>query len=342
MNKKIIKTLFHYAAQEKADSLIIEAGQAAVDLDYRLLDGTKKSFNLPKRLEDDLIGSLRQVLRIAPGELLTKKYCKIYDRHYQLAFYLTILPSQNGERIIINIINQEQKLWRLPQLGLQRPQLLQLQKIKKLRSGLILVSAPVGQGKSATLNALVQELNNADRNLYFFDPYPDIKIPGLNYLALNQKNWESVLRHDCEVIILPESDAEETFKKAVLAASTGRLVLAALTADNVWEVLLKILKLPLPLKLKLDGVKMISNQRTVPLKTAASRSAKARPAIGLFEILELNSEIKDFILKEGSKSKKDRFWEKLSRLAVKNGFQPLRQDFQKKIRTGLIAKEERL
>ena len=342
MNKKIIKTLFHYASQEKAATVVIEDRAEEIGLDYRLLDGSKKSFSLPKKLEDNLINNLRQVLKVAPGELLTKKYCKIYDQNYHLAFYLTILPNKNGERLIINIIHQEQKLWRLEQLGFQRSSLLYLQKLEKIHSGLILVSAPIGQGKSATLNALAQKLNNPQHNLYFFDKYPNIKMPGINYLALNQKNWETVLRHDCEAIILPEINDEDTLKKALLAASTGRLVLGALSADSVWEVLLKIFKLKLPLKLKLDGTKIIINQRLVPLKNSAGRQPGRRQLIGLFETLNLNSEMKKFILKEGASAKKDNFWEKLTSLALNTDFKPLQYDLQKKIRDGLVAKEEHL
>jgi len=342
MSKKIINNLFGYAAAEGAGRLVIENRSDQIACDYHFSDGDKQSFGLPKKLEKTLMDSLRQVLKIAPGELATKKYCKIYDKNYQLAFYLSILPDQLGEKIIINIINRQDKFFHYRQLGWQVSELNLIKQALKWHSGLILISSPIGQGKTTTLLSLLQELNHPEKNIYFLEKGSKSKITGLNYLENNEKNWEKILNHDCEIIALEEISDDKTFKNAFRAASTGRLVLATINAQSSWEVLLKVLKLSLPLKLKLDSLRLIINQRVVQLKRAKNKKTPGRKEVGLFEILSCSPDMKQFILDRRRDPSQKKFWEKLAQLAIKSGFKPLTEDLKKKIKNGLLSKEDYL
>lgn len=339
MSKKIIANLFNYAAREGAKDLVIEGVPDKLALNYHFHDGEQRSFGLPKKLEKDLGRTLRQILKLAPDELTTKKYCKIEDKNYQLTFYLTIAPAGAGEKIIINIIPKNDNLLSLKQLGLQRYQLTVIKKNLTRRSGLILISAPHGQGKSTTLYSLVQELNTPSRSLYFIGGRLEHKLDGLNNLQATKNNWAKVLSLDSDVIVT-EINCEEDFHLASSAAATGRLVLATINANSVWEVLLAYLKLKLPLKLKLDSLKLIINQRLAPLKRANIKQAKKtkikRHEIGLFETLEITPAICKYIQEMATEKNKDKFWEKLGRLALKEGYEPLSFDHQKKTNNGLL------
>lgn len=339
MSKKIIKSLFNYAAREGAKDLIIEGVPERIDLNYRFEDGEERSFGLPKKLEKDLSLALRQILKLAPDELTTKKYCKIEDKNFQLTFYLTISPSGSGEKIIINIIPKSPHLLRLKQLGIERQSLKLIEKALKRKSGLILVSSPHGQGKSMTLYSLLQELNTPDRNIYFIGNRLEHEISGVNNLPISNNNWQKIMNHDSDIIV-SEISTEEDFKNASAAAATGRLVLASITANSVWEVLLAYLKLKQPLKLKLDSLRLIINQRLAPLKRASLKTKRTkrikRHEIGLFEVFELSPTIKHYIDDAAADKNKDKFWEKLGRLALKEGYEPISFDHKKKTKNGLL------
>ncbi len=330
MSKKIISNLFNYAAREGAKSLVIESDLKNIALNYHFDGGEERSFGLPKKLEKELSLALRQVLRLAPDELSTKKYCKIEDDDYRLTFYLTILPGTSGEKIIINIIPKNNKLYRLKQLGLQKKDLTKIQSFLRKPSGLILLSSPQGQGKSTTLYSLLQELNTASRSLYFLGPKLEHDLDGINNLSATKNNWTKVLSTDSDVIV-SEVKTDDDLKNVVLAANSGRLVLATVTANSVWEVLLTYLKLKLPLKLKLDSLKLILNQRVASLART-----KKRETIGLFEILALTPTLKAFLLETKPEKLKEKFWEKLGRLALQEGYEPLSFDKNRKIKTGII------
>jgi len=339
MSKKIISHLFNYACQEGAKDLVIEGLPKNISLNYYFPDGEERLFSLPKKLEKDLSLALRQVLKLGSDEFLSKKYCKIEDRHYQLTFYLTISPSSSGEKIIINIIPKNKKLYRLKQLGLQARELKTLTTFVKRHSGLILLSSPQGQGKSMTLHALINELNNEKHSLYYLGDSFSLELPGINYLKSTKNNWTKVLNLDSDVII-SDINSEDDLKNVVRAASTGRLVLATISADSAWEVLLSYLKLKAPLKLKLDGLKLILNQRLTSLKRKGAKNKSSRnierTQIGIFEILELTSDLKNFLLSSEHAKQKNKFWEKLGQIAIRDGYQPLVSDYKKKIKEGLI------
>ena len=124
-----------------------------------------------------------------------------------------------------------------------------------------------------------------------------------------------------------------------MAAASGRLVIASLSANSVWEVLLAYLKLKMPLKQRLDSLKLITNQRISPLKRAPKKSSKKnsqRAEIGIFEVLTMTPNLKEFLIKTEDDKTKEKFWEQIFKLAIKEGYEPLLSDHKQKIKNGLL------
>ncbi len=341
MSKKIVNHLLNYAAQSRADRLLIESTPDRLACYYHFGDGEKHSFTLPKKLEQSLLDSLRQVLKIAPGELAVNKYCKVHDRNYSLTFYLTIRPEKNGEQVAITIVSQPDlgTELKLEKIGLDSPSRETIRAALKKKSGLVIVSAPDGQGKNTTLKALLATLDLSRLNGYYFAQRPETSIAGLNCLKPTEANWDRLLRQDSDLIVLNDAGSAD-IPKALRAADSGRLVMMTITSANVWEALASVLKSDVPLDLKLNGLRLIVNQRLTRLKRPKLKSQKKREGrqlIGLFEILEITPEMKRFIRTAANQKKIERFWEDLTLLALKQGYKSLKADWQKKMAAGLIA-----
>jgi type II secretory ATPase GspE/PulE/Tfp pilus assembly ATPase PilB-like protein len=213
-------------------------------------------------------------------------------------------------------------------------------------AGLILISGPSLSGRHTTLSALLSELNRDDKNIYLLTAAPEENIAGLNALPPTAVNWDRLLHHDCDIIAANDLDDPADLERALSAANTGRLILGVMTADSVWEGLQNILSLPLPLKLKLDSLKIVTNQRLVKMqrKKSGHRSNK-RQEIALFELFKLTPSLKKFILKNEElidsrpikKARRAKFWKELAALAQEEGFKPLALDEREKIKTGILA-----
>lgn len=330
-----MSSLFNFAKQEKAERIVISGSEKGPACRCHLPDGEEAIFNLPKKLESDLVGNLRRLLKIAPDELTSGKYCKLRDKNHDFNFQLSIVPDKFGEKIIINIIREEQMPWSLNQLGFPKNSLEAVKKASRARSGLIIISSPERQGRSSTLQAILNQLNQEDKNIYFLGR-AQFQPQGINFLDDRPENWERVLKHDSDIIALEIEDEEAlTLRRAGLAAATGRLVIITLPAINTLQALYKLLTSGLPLKLILDNLKLITGQELNALKRATKTKNK-RQRIGAFEIFSPAAEIKAYILKNKDELNNRKFWEDLFQLATENGYSPLKLDKQQKKRAGLI------
>lgn len=314
MANKSLNRLFGLAVQKKAEKLIISPSKNEVDCFYKLPYGEEASFKLSKKLENELSDNLRLLLKIAPEELMDGKYCKLKNKDYQLNFYLSIIPDRFGEKIIINILKNENKLLTLNKLGLNPPQKDLLKKILTKKSGLIVISSSERQGRSSTLFSFLNEIDRVKKDVYYLGKYPDLEIEGVNYLGQEKINWDWILKHDTDVLAL-DSESEIDCLEAIKAAATGRLVLLTVRAVNPFEALYKLLTLDLPKKLILDNLQLISGQTLKnlnrPTKKSTLKNKNRREKIGQFEFLLLNKKSKNFIIDNLENIKKKDFWREL-------------------------------
>ncbi len=332
MSKKTITKLLNCAVSDKAGRLTITSRPDRFFLDYLRDDGQKRSLSWKRHHEAELLDDYRPMFNILPGELVTKKYCRIRSEKQNFNFYLTIKPENNGEKLIIDIAKPAVKIWRLNQLGLQSDDKKELEKILKLQSGLILISSQPENGKSATLQALLLSLNNPNLNICLLDKRPAYEVPGINIMGLNSANWEKIRQHDCDIVLAENLEEGNNLKEAVLTAATGHLVIGTIQAEDSWASLRRLLNIDLPDSLKLDSLKAIIGQKLIKLKRLTAPQKKdRRQAIGLFEILKITPELKKQLINNNPLSEKD--WLKL---AAKIGHRSLEHDKKRKIKEGLI------
>lgn len=343
MSKSIIHKLLSHGAQSGATALVIETSKTGLAFNYKFEGGGEQNFFLPGRLGPRLLDSLRQILKIARDDLKPAKNFKLKEKNYQLNFKLNIVPVKDGEKIIIQILKKNGAARRLKQLGYQKENLQALQNLKKFRSGLIIISSPENNGKTATLNALLKEFDLEAINAYWLEKNPEQLLPGINYLTLSAGSWNKILSHDSNLIILDDLKSDQDLIRAIEAAGTGRLVIAALEAASSLEIILRILKLDLPLSLKINNLRAIINQRLTdlarPKKTKAkSPLVESRVKIAVSEIINFNQKLKKYLIAEGANYQKEIFWKKLGRLIAEDGFRPTSDDLRKKISGGTVKK----
>jgi type II secretory ATPase GspE/PulE/Tfp pilus assembly ATPase PilB-like protein len=285
MSQKIITNLLNYAHQAGVSDLVITSQPEQIALDCYLPAGAQRHLTLPKKLEQEFFHNLRQILQIAPGELISRQYRQVATTAGEINLYLTILPDGNEEKIILNIINRPPQLWRLNQLGLRYADLRAVKKILSQPAGLVLITSPAGQGKSSTLYALLLELNDPSANIYLLAQHPPFTIPGVNLLNPTPANWERVRQHDSNIIFADSLDSAGALARAVNLAATGRLVIGTLTASDQRAALQQLDQLDLPKSLKSANLKMIISQKLSKLSRPANKqSASDRQLIGSFTL----------------------------------------------------------
>jgi type II secretory ATPase GspE/PulE/Tfp pilus assembly ATPase PilB-like protein len=157
----------------------------------------------------------------------------------KLDLRVSIIPTLYGEDITLRLLDRSTRLLSLDKLGLHRRDSQLLLSMLHCPSGLILVSGPTGSGKTTTLYACLNHLNNGLRKINTIEDPVEYAIGGIRQSQVNPKVavgfvdlLRSVLRQAPDVIMVGEVRDPETAATAVLAANSGHLVLATLHAPT--------------------------------------------------------------------------------------------------------------
>lgn len=155
---------------------------------------------------------------------------------------VSVIPVLCGEKAVLRLLNLISAR-RLESLDLSPANEEILRRWCRLSGGLVLVTGPVGSGKTTTLYGVLSELDADTRNIVTVEDPVECAINGINQMAADEdyltfpRALRSVLRQDPDVVLVGEIRDEETAEIAVRAALTGRLILSTLhTADSVGVV----------------------------------------------------------------------------------------------------------
>ena len=150
---------------------------------------------------------------------------------------INIIPTLHGEDLAARILDRKQGLRSLDSLGMTRADLQKLTGLLASPSGLLLVTGPTGTGKTTTLYACLQHLNNGKRKINTLEDPVEYQLAGIRQSQITPKlavdfpeMLRNVLRQAPDVIMIGEIRDEETAATAVRAANSGHLVLATLHA----------------------------------------------------------------------------------------------------------------
>lgn len=146
-------------------------------------------------------------------------------------------PTRLGERVTMRLLGQEAQNLTLPLLGMAEKDMLHFRKAIRKPFGMILLTGPTGSGKSTTLFAALQEINNPELNIMTVENPIEYVMDGISQIQTGPKvtfagALRSLLRHDPDVLMVGEIRDEETADVALKAAMTGHLVFSTLHTNT--------------------------------------------------------------------------------------------------------------
>ena len=220
MNPKIIKKLLAYAKQhEIADLAITEKNGHHI---LRGENGLKSHhLRLPAKLETELGVIYRNLLSLAPNDLVSGTYFKTKDS----TFRLSIIPNGVSEKIIINTVYKAKTILKLSRIGLGRNERHLIENFIKRRSGLVIVASADNQGKTTTLYSLLQKINRDNRTCYSLEKYSELELDEVNKIISHEEKYSTdlarILKSDSEVILIDDL-SYDLLPETLKAAETGR------------------------------------------------------------------------------------------------------------------------
>ena len=149
------------------------------------------------------------------------------------------LPTNNGEKVVIRILDYSRSLRGIEYLYFSKSNLEKIEKMTKMPNGIILVTGATGTGKSTTVYSILQKMNTEDVNIITVEDPIEMDIPGVNQVQVQSEIGltfanvlRSILRQDPNIIMIGEIRDNETAKIAVRASITGHIVLSTIHTNN--------------------------------------------------------------------------------------------------------------
>jgi len=200
---------------------------------------------------------------------------KALDKGREVDFRISIMPSIFGEDAVLRILDKQALLSELQTLNLDNlgfePEVVrQLRHLASEPYGMLLVTGPTGSGKTTTLYAAISEINHGyDKIITIEDPV-EYQLPGVLQIPVNEKKGltfavglRSILRHDPDKIMVGEIRDAETANIAVQSALTGHLVFTTIHANNVFDVIGRLMHMRIDLYSMVSALNGIVAQRLV-------------------------------------------------------------------------------
>ncbi len=235
-----VAKLIEHAAVQNASDVFFSSNEKHVTVSARHLGLLRLLSVLPAELGRRCIAHIKAVagMDVAEKRRPLDGRC-IYQRENGSSLDLRIntLPTLYGEDVTLRLLDRENRLLALEELGLLRRDHNQLLSLLNSPSGLLLVTGPTGSGKTTTLYACLSYLNNGERKINTIEDPVEYAVQGIRQSQINLKIevdfpelLRSVLRQAPDVIMVGEVRDPVTAETAVRAANSGHLVLATLHA----------------------------------------------------------------------------------------------------------------
>jgi general secretion pathway protein E len=236
-----VNNLFYTAVRDRASDIHIEPTDRDVVVRYRI-DGKlfpKKAAHrgfLPSIVSRVKIEAGLNIAekRLPQDGRITKKIAgKLVDVR------VSTIPTAKGERIVMRLLDKEQVLLDLPELGFDPSELKVMNHLINRPNGIVLVTGPTGSGKTTTLYACLNKINSPVRNILTVEDPVEYELKGIGQMQIQPKigltfasGLRSFLRQDPDVIMVGEIRDHETAEIAIHASLTGHLVLSTLHTND--------------------------------------------------------------------------------------------------------------
>jgi len=166
---------------------------------------------------------------------------------------VSTFPTIYGEVVVLRILNREDILINLGELGFDKSQLETVNSLISMPYGMILITGPSNSGKTTLLYAFLNTLRKPTNNIITVEDPVELQMEGVRQTQVNEplgfnfaKAMRSVLRQDPDIIMVGEIRDDETAQSAMQAALTGRLVFSTFHTLDVFAVVSRLIEMGIP------------------------------------------------------------------------------------------------
>ena len=238
---RLVNSVLFQAVRQRASDIHFESFERGLVVRYRIDGVLYPVLTPPKHLQASIIARLKIMagLNIAEKRLPQDGRFRIRTAGKDVDLRVSVLPTSHGERVVLRLLEKENRLLNLQEMGFSQDRLGIIQQLIQLSHGIILVTGPTGSGKTTTLYAALTHINAPDKNIITVEDPVEYQLLGVGQMQVNPKinltfaaGLRSILRQDPDVIMIGEIRDRETAEIAIHASLTGHLVFSTLHTND--------------------------------------------------------------------------------------------------------------
>ena len=267
---KLVHMVLSRAVEDRASDVHIEPTETDVRIRFRVDGVLHEMMRSPKNLQAGLASRLKVMgeMNIAEKRVPQDGRVGLKVGGKSVDLRLATLPTVYGEKVVIRVLDKASVLLKLEQLGFLEDSYKRFASSFHKPYGAILVTGPTGSGKSTTLYATLNILNQPDKNIVTVEDPVEYRLHGISQLQVNHKAGltfasalRSILRADPDIIMVGEVRDRETAMIAVESALTGHLVLSTLHTNDAPSAITRLTEMEVEPYLVASAIDCIVAQR---------------------------------------------------------------------------------
>ena len=305
----VVNEIIYNAAEAGSSDIHFDPAETTMKVRFRI-DGVLIDYLIvPESVKKNLVARIKILagMDITETRLPQDGAIKTVIKNINLDMRVSSLPTNEGEKIVIRILDYSSSLNGIESLGFTENNLLKIKNLIKEPNGIILVTGATGSGKSTTVYSILQRLNTSEVNLVTVEDPVEMSIEGINQIQVNSEIGltfanvlRSILRQDPDIIMIGEIRDTETAKIAVRTSITGHLVLSTLHTNNALNTIERLTDMDVERYLLASSLNGVVSQKLA--RRLCPKCKKTRPAIDYEKKIvkrNLNIDINEVYYSEG-------------------------------------------
>ena len=238
---QLVNMIIRQALTDKASDIHIQPEVGRVRVRYRVDGMLQDGSPVPKQVQAALISRIKVMAEMDIAEKRAPQDGRIslIMNNKEFDLRVSCLPGAQGEKVVMRVLDKSSATLNLSKLGFPTAMMEQFERLIHRSYGIMLVTGPTGSGKSTTLYATLNTLNEAEKNILTIEDPVEYQLAGLTQSQVNVRAGmtyasvlRSMLRQDPDIILVGETRDKETAIVSIEASLTGHLVFSTLHTND--------------------------------------------------------------------------------------------------------------
>ncbi|AJP72168.1 type II secretion system ATPase GspE [Sphingomonas hengshuiensis] len=238
---RLINALLLEAIKEGASDVHIETQEKRLVVRFRVDGVLRDVIEPPRALAPLLVSRIKVMAKLDIAERRIPQDGRVTLRigGHDVDARVSTIPTQHGERVVLRLLEKGSLRLDMEVLGMSDRDRAVFNRLLERPHGMLLVTGPTGSGKTTTLYAGLNRLNDRKRNIMTVEDPIEYELAGIGQTQVNPRTdltfargLRAILRQDPDVIMVGEIRDQETAQVAVRSSMTGHFVLSTLHTNS--------------------------------------------------------------------------------------------------------------